>query len=220
MVSIFFPTKGKTSSFLDRCINSLISKSFLKTNYEIIFGVDSDDLNSINFVNNLSPEDVNYQVVTMEPMGYKSLYKFQNKMAEVAKGDFFWIFSDDVEVLTDNWDEEILKNKGEMYLCVSLGSGYDHWPYSLFPIISKKWYEVTGRISGNSQTDCWLGCIAYDLQMIKKVPITCNLFQLSDGSQHDTERLSTSQREDHKVDKKKIKEAMNATDIGEHIGFV
>lgn len=49
MVSIFFPTKGKTSSFLDRCINSLISKSFLKTNYEIIFGVDSDDLNSINF---------------------------------------------------------------------------------------------------------------------------------------------------------------------------
>ena len=78
MVSIFLPTKGKTSSFLDRCINSLISKSFLKTNYEIIFGVDSDDLNSINFVNNLSPEDVNYQVVTMEPMGYKSLYKFQN----------------------------------------------------------------------------------------------------------------------------------------------
>jgi hypothetical protein len=198
-----------------------MNKSSLKDNYEVIFGIDSDDINTIDYVNRLNADDLNFQIVILEPMGYRSLYNFHNKMAEISKGDIFWAFSDDIEVLSENWDLEILKHKDEIYMYISLGDLYDNnWPYSLYPIISRRWYETTGRISGNVHTDGWLGCIAYDLQLIKRIDVSCNLFMASTGKDHDDENLRTIHREEHLKDKKKIKELTNSIDIGEQLGFV
>jgi len=220
MISIFLPTKNRLDA-LPRCLASLINKSSSKENYEVIFGIDSDDKNTLDYVEKLSTDALNFKIVVLEPLGYRSLYKFHNKMAEISKGDFFWAFSDDIEVVSENWDLEILKNRDQIYLYVSLGSHYDNcWPYSLYPIISRKWYETTGRISENVHTDGWLGCIAYDLQLIKRIPVSCNLFIHSTGENHDLENLSTIHRKEHLIDKKKIKELTNAIDIGNQLGFV
>lgn len=220
MISIFIPTRGRSASTLPRCLDSLISKAHSKENYEIIFGIDSDDESTLAYIESLDKNIFNFQSLVSEPLGYKFLYVLQNKMAEISRGDFFWLFADDVEVNTKDWDLEILKNTGKMYLNMSLGSNFDNWPYSLIPIISREWYSVTGRISCNSQTDCWLGCIAYDLQLITNTSVVCNLFMASDGTKHNTDDLSTISKEDHRIDKLKLKNYTNSNDIGEQIGFV
>lgn len=211
------PTRGRSNGPLQRSIKSIIESASSKDNFEIIFGVDSDDSETLDYIKTLDKNEMNFQTVISEPLGYKSLYLLQNKMAEISLGSQLWTFSDDVEVLTQDWDIELMNNKEHLYLNVSLGQNFDHWPYSLIPVISKKWFEITGRISGNSQTDCWLGCIACDLQIIKKVSVTCNLFIPSDGTKHDTENLSTLLRPEHFKDKKKISEYTKTEDLGIHI---
>jgi len=219
MISIFLPTRYRLPFCLPRAIESIVYNSSSKENFEIIFGVDNDDQYTLSFLKQL-PKDINYQIVSLDPPGYKRLYIYFDKMSEIAKGDFFWLFPDDVEILTRNWDLEILNKKDEMYLYASLGPTYDSWPYSLIPIISNRWYHATSRISGNAQADCWLGCIAYDLDIVTKINVVCNLFMMSDGSKHDTENLATIHREEHLKDKKMILDYTKSTDNGKMLGFV
>ena len=112
---------------------------------------------------------------------------------------------DDCEVLTRDWDLEINKFINEMYIKVRLSCGYDTWDFSIIPIFSRKWMELTGRVSGNSQTDLWLGHIADDLDIVKTIDeIKCNLFEGSNGYQHDTVNFYTRDKEEWEKDKAKI----------------
>ena len=72
---------------------------------------------------------------------------------------------------------------------------------------SKKWIEVTGRFAENSQTDCWLGEIARDLNIIKRVDnVNCNLYHPSDGSQHNMQSYFSKEKQDLRLeDQEKIR---------------
>lgn len=206
MITIILPTRGRTSC-LEITLNSIIDNADSKDNYEIIFGIDNDDYETISFLDTFfENKEINYKKIFFEPLGYKNLHKLQNRMFEESIGDLLWIYGNDVQIITKSWDSEILKYLDEFYLFIHLNREYSHWTFSFYPIVSRKWVEITGRFSNNSQTDLWLGHMAEDLDLIKKIDVTCHVFVPADGSQHDSENFYKNNYDEFLFDKEKIME--------------
>jgi hypothetical protein len=70
---------------------------------------------------------------------------------------------------TDQWDQEILKYNDQFRL-LSVWTHNQH-PYSIFPIVPKKWYDIVGHLSQHSLNDAWLSQIAYMLDIFQRIDI-------------------------------------------------
>lgn len=214
MISLLLTTKGRPS-ILKRSLDSIIGNASSVDNYEIIFGIDDNDDSTLIFLNEyLLNKNINHKIITTEPVGYKNLYKLQNLLANESKGELLWPFVDDVEICSKNWDLELINNINEVYIFVKFTCGYNSWPFSILPIISKRWFTATGRFSNNSQTDLWLGHIADDLSIVKKLDsVICNLFLPSDASQHNTGSFYESCYFEFSADKRIISQLTGAKDL-------
>lgn len=186
MISILTPARGRFH-FLERTLNSVISNANSKDNYEILIGMDNDDVDTISKVEGFfTGKDVNYKIIIFERLFYKNFHLYIDGLYKESMGDFIWTLPDDCEVNTKDWDVIIdgYNSMEQLYLKVRLSCQYDTWPFSIIPIISKKWIEITGRIGECSQTDAWFGLIASELNIVTTIDVHCNLFNVSDGSQH------------------------------------
>ena len=210
MISLLTPTRDRFNN-IKKMIDSITSTAFSQENYEIIFGVDNDDLKTANSINEyLSDKNINFKIVYFERLFYKNFHLYMYELYKHSKGDLLWLFPDDVEILTNHWDIILEEYKNEMYLMVELNDEHKDWEFSLIPIISSKWPNVVGRIADNSQTDLWLGEIARSLKIIKKVKIKCNIFNPADGSQHNMgDFLSKEKRAEQQKDLLKIQLILN-----------
>jgi hypothetical protein len=200
MISILLPTRQRVN-FVIRAINSIVENAHSASNYEIIFGIDKDDQNSADqiseYINSLN-RNVNFKIVLCDRYSYKGFHLYLNEMFKFSSGQLLWTYPDDVEIITKNWDLILKENVDELYVMVDLGSEWASWPFSIIPIISRKWIETTNRFSENSQSDLWLGEIAKELNIIKKVNLSCHVFNPSNGSQHNIEHYFSKMVQDEK----------------------
>jgi hypothetical protein len=190
MISTSTPARGRVP-FLQRMLTSIISNAHDFSNFEILFAIDNDDLDTAKEIELfLEGKGVNYKIIYFERLFYKNIHKYMWGLFEHAKGDYMWLFPDDLEIQTPNWDLILSKYKNEMYLQPRLPCFYDAWKFSIVPIVSRKWFEITGRVAENSQYDVWLGGIAERLGIVTRVEeLLCCLFNASDGTQHNTHDL-------------------------------
>jgi hypothetical protein len=79
------------------------------------------------------------------------------------------IWNDDAVMETQGWDTEIMNYEGEFKL-LAFHTHLDH-PYSIFPILPRKWYELLGYISPHSVQDGWLSQQAYMLDIWERIPV-------------------------------------------------
>jgi hypothetical protein len=70
---------------------------------------------------------------------------------------------------TQGWDTEIMKYQGQFKL-LAVHTHRDH-PYSIFPIVPRKWYELVGYLSPHSVGDAWLSQQAYMLDIWERIPV-------------------------------------------------
>ena len=187
IISLLVPTRNRFS-FVKRMVDSIINTSSDSNNYEILFAVDNDDSEAANNIDAyLKEKNINYNIIFFERLYYKNFNLYLDGLYKHAKGELLWTFPDDVEIKTHNWDLILKEYKNEMYLMVDLGLQWQDWPFSIIPIISRKWIETTGGFGINSQTDLWLGEIAKELNIIKKIPICCEVFFPANGNQHNVQ---------------------------------
>ena len=206
MISVIIPTRNRIEN-LKRVINSLKHNANSPDNYEILLGIDNDDTNIYEF-------DGNVKIINFERLGYLQFHKYTTKLVIESKGQLIWSLPDDCEILTKNHNEfieknSLLKNIDKLYLKPKMTCGYNDWKFSIIPVFNKKWLEITGRISENSQTDLWLGHIADDLNIVHDVDILCNLFEPSNGLQHDSVNFYTRDKDEWEIDKEKIKKYLD-----------
>jgi glycosyltransferase involved in cell wall biosynthesis len=193
LVSILMPTRNRLQN-LEKAVTSIVNTASSKNNYEILFGVDSDDQNSIESIPVLlQDKNINYKIIITERKYYKGFHLYLYELYKNSSGDLLWSFPDDLEILTKNWDLLLLENKNSFYIMVDMGPAYSNWTFSLVPIISRKWIEITNRFAENSQTDLWLGEIARELKIIQQVPILTNLFCFSNTVQHNMEHYFSTE---------------------------
>ena len=172
-IAILLATRGRTES-LGRCIRSLIELADAPDRLQLMFAFDDDDTTgAAYFQEHLQPwmdeRELNYTAMQFERQGYHRLNVYNNKLAEHTDARWLMIWNDDAVMETQGWDTEIMKREGEFKL-LAVYTHKDH-PYSIFPILPRKWYELLGYISPHSVQDGWLSQQAYVLDIFERIPV-------------------------------------------------
>ena len=127
LVSIILPSRGRPASLM-KLYNSLINKA--KSEFEVLVGIDDDDEKMKDF-------SVPQFMKLYNTKRLNGIASYQNWLWPMAKGDYFFVLNDDVEVITHAWDQIIFDrmrplNYGQTSPCGSWGT----W-YSEFPVIGR-----------------------------------------------------------------------------------
>ena len=165
-ISILLPTR-KRVPLIKRCTESLLDNASDPSKIQLLYGVDDDDQESIDFL-----RDVKHparSVIKFKRLGYENLHQYNNNLSSYAQGNWIMIFNDDAIMQTKNWDLEVNKFDGQFKLLkVQEQTGH---PYSIFPIVPYDWFRCLDHLSLHGQNDAWLSEIAYMLNIMQEVDI-------------------------------------------------
>jgi len=172
-IAMLLATRGRTES-LGRSVRSLIELANHPDRLQLMFAFDNDDeIGAKYFHENLQPwleeREISFFAVKFPRQGYHRLHIYNNKMAQYTNCHWLMIWNDDAVMQTQGWDTEIMRHQGEFKL-LAFHTHLDH-PYSIFPILPRKWYELLGYISPHSVQDGWLSQQAYMLDIWERIPV-------------------------------------------------
>lgn len=173
-ISILLPTRKRTEAVI-KSVGSLLAAAKDPSRIEILIAYDDDDEESREFFSStwypfVEQSGATTRVFETERYGYLRLYKYVNLLGDIAEGDWIMFWNDDALMLTDNWDEEIVKNDGYFGLlrmpCVTMNH-----PFALFPIIPRSWIEFFGCISPVNHSDWWIFNVTAPVGRLKNIPV-------------------------------------------------
>jgi hypothetical protein len=172
-IAIILPTRGRTKALTTSLVGLLEKAADLDT-IQVLLGLDNDDTTGINhFQESLQPQlddmGVAYTAMTFEPLGYSRLNEYINTLSKNSDADWIFFWNDDAIMESQDWDLEIVKHTGEFKL-LAVHTHHDH-PYSIFPIVPRKWLDLVGHLSLHSMTDAWLSQIAYLADIWERIEI-------------------------------------------------
>jgi len=166
-ISFILPTRNR-SEMLTNSVNSIFNTMTSK-DFEILIAVDDDDDTESKIKNQVY--DINWQThvkwFTFERYGYRGFHKYVNQLASYACGNFLFLWNDDCVMENHGWYESISEFEGKFNvlnpLVTTMQEYCRHNNQILFPIIPKKWFEITGRWSNNCACDTWIQDISREL---------------------------------------------------------
>jgi len=173
-ISILLPTRKRTEAVV-KSIGSLLANAADTSRIEILIAYDNDDDESRKFFAEtwfpyIGQCSATSKVFETERFGYLRLYKYVNFLAEQATGDWIMFWNDDALMLTENWDEEIVKHDNWFGLlrmpCVTMNH-----PFALFPIIPRQWINVFGRVSPVNHSDWWIYNVTAPVGRLMNIPV-------------------------------------------------
>jgi glycosyltransferase involved in cell wall biosynthesis len=173
-ISILLPTRKRTEAVV-KSIGSLLANAADTSRIEILIAYDNDDDESRKFFAEtwfpyIGQCSATSKVFETERFGYLRLYKYVNFLAEQATGDWIMFWNDDALMLTENWDEEIVKHDNWFGLlrmpCVTMNH-----PFALFPIIPRHWINVFGRVSPVNHSDWWIYNVTAPVGRLMNIPV-------------------------------------------------
>jgi len=175
IVSILIPTKNRVNK-LKVSLDTLFETCYNKCNFEVLCGVDNDDFETINFLNEYIINHPNIKYFLFKNGGYKNVYKIQNYLAFQASGHFIFPYADDSEILSYNWDLVLKEHNNKFLVFNPLIKSLKHYVRNIdqnipgyvwfgYPIFPKKLVDITGRISNNTATDSWISELVYNAQI-------------------------------------------------------
>lgn len=104
-VSIIIPNKDSIED-LNKCISSILKSTY--SNYEIIIVENNSESRKIfEFYNKLEKNHKNIHIVKYIEKGF-NFSKINNFGRKFAKGEYILLLNNDVEIISENWIEEML----------------------------------------------------------------------------------------------------------------
>jgi len=172
-IAILLPTRGRSDS-LERSIKSVIELASDASRVQLMFGFDNDDPVGItHFVQELQPwldqQNVNYTAIKFPPLGYIRLNEYVNELARKSDARWLVFWNDDAVMETQGWDSKIMEWEGKFKL-LAFHTHNDH-PYSIFPIVPRKWLDLLGYLSPHQISDAWLSQQAYMLNIWQRIEV-------------------------------------------------
>ena len=110
-ISVLLPTRGR-GKLAERSLLSLIDRAKDNSRVEYRVALDSDDKESKDYFEKtiipaFKERDINFLVITTQPLGYLRLNKYVNHLGKYALGRWLMFWNDDAVMETDHWDEII-----------------------------------------------------------------------------------------------------------------
>jgi hypothetical protein len=195
LVGITIPTR-KRISLLKECLDSINTKTIEKSLVEILIKVDTDDQETIDFLSSYKSEvDLKF-FITDRKNGYGSLHEHYNFLTASSEAEFIFGFNDDVEMVTEGWEQQLLPHQGKSFILGvhlekiknGIESSIFHG-YNAHPIISNDVFKYMGALSYHPMIDDWWECVLKPIKeqgfdLVKWVNITL-LFKRPDGVETD-----------------------------------
>lgn len=169
MISVLMPTRGRPE-LAKQAIASL------GKGVEVLVYLDEDDpkFNEYSFEN--------VRVTTGERSGYNRLYNYYNILGEKATGDWLMLWNDDAIMETEWWQDKIWRYNHTVPHVLTF-----HEQDNLFPIISKKLFDLLGHFSLSPHVDSWVQYIGEHAGIQTLVP-DVNIKHFREETQDDTYR--------------------------------
>lgn len=172
-IAILLATRGRTDS-LGRSIRTLVTLADNIKRVQLMFAFDNDDEIGFGYFNNdlkpwLDEQGVAYTAMRFQRMGYVNLHKYNNAMAKQTDARWLVIWNDDAVMESPGWDTTIMSYEGQFKL-LSFCTHNMH-PYSIFPIVPRKWYDILGYISPHPTQDGWVSQQAYMLDIYQRIQV-------------------------------------------------
>ena len=172
-IAMLLATRGRTD-MLGRSIRSLVELADNISRVQLMFAFDDDDeIGFKYFTDDLKPwmdeQKINYTAMRFKRMGYVNLHKYNNAMAKQTDTKWLVIWNDDAVMQSKGWDSTIMSYYGEFKL-LSFKTHNMH-PYSIFPIVPRKWYDLLGYISPHPTQDGWVSQQAYMLDIYQRIDV-------------------------------------------------
>jgi hypothetical protein len=172
-IAILLPTRGR-AEMLERSIQSLILMAKDPNQIQLMLAFDNDDeVGTKHFEQVVQPwlDDnmINYTAMMFEPLGYIRLNEYVNELARNSDARWLVFWNDDAVMETQDWDKEIMKWDGQFKLLAF--RTHNLHPYSIFPIVPRKWLDLLGYLSPHQISDAWLSQQAYMLDIMERIPV-------------------------------------------------
>ena len=172
IISVLLPTRGRTE-VLRKSLKSLVEKATKPERIEILFGIDEDDTDTLDYIKDVISVDlkelgIESRASIFKPLGYENLHIYVNTLAGNAQGEWLFFWNDDCLMVSEGWDEVIDQYNGQFKLLGPKDNHEGH-PYAILPIVPKDWFILMGHLSQNAQNDAWLSHIAYMLDIFERV---------------------------------------------------
>jgi hypothetical protein len=153
-ITVIAPTRGRWD-MLQSSVDSLFSKAANPDNIEVLIRRDEDDPCLPCF----HAHGKRVKVISGPRHGYRQLQKYYNELAEMATGDWIFLWSDDGVMETEGWDEKIHQHGGGFRILKPEMVNSPTPELNLFPVVSRKLYDLLGHISLQTHGDSWLQAI-------------------------------------------------------------
>ena len=155
------PTR-KRMNYVKKSISSLVSTANDINNFEVNFIFDEDDIETIEEFKKWE-KNINYTFQVTNRLGYHNMHKYYNMMATVARGKWFFLWNDDSEMVSKDWDKVILGYGDKV--CIINPQNLSCMEYTvrhnkcMQPVFPRFFYDVTGFISRNQHSDDYFNSI-------------------------------------------------------------
>ncbi len=165
-VSFLLPTR-KRPEMLFNSISSLMDTA--TGPFEILLALDNDDptVSEVDAMLELNNWRDRVFMSKYERQTYRGFHNYINDLARKASGEWLHLWNDDCVMRKAGWHEAINEFNGRFVvlnpLVDTMAEYCRHNNQMLFPILPKKWVEITGRWSNNCACDTWVQDISRDL---------------------------------------------------------
>jgi len=167
-ISIIFPTRKRYDLFV-KSTNSLIENCSDLNNLEILVAMDDDDVETVQKTKEYITDKPFIKLYVSERHFYRNLNLYVNATSKDATGEFLLLWNDDCMMTSKDYDLVMDKYKNKFVVVNPLVTNQTDYcrkdNQMLFPIIPKKWIDVTGRWSNSGACDSWVQLISNDLNI-------------------------------------------------------
>ena len=174
-LSVLIPTRNRID-LVKRSVKSLLEKSNMSSDIEILIVHDDDDVISKNYFSStdwtdlIRPYGALFRVFSVPRWGYRRLNEYYNFLAQNSQSEWLLIWNDDALMETDHWDDIVRDNREWRMLlhinCVNLVMNC-----SIFPLFHRDWIELFGVVSPINHPDSWISEICWHAKARRVVPI-------------------------------------------------
>ena len=170
-VSVLLPTRKRFDMFV-KSVNSLFDTCDNIDNFEILIAMDLDDIDTITQIKEFISDKPNIKLILFKRQYYRGLHNYYNGLSNESTGTSLLLWNDDALMRSKNWDIEVLKYHEKFcVLSPMVDTMEKYWRTQgvLFPIIPKKWYDLTGSWSEVPACDSWIDVTSKRLKLLVNV---------------------------------------------------
>lgn len=165
-VSVLLPSRCRPES-LQRSVESLRLSASDSASLSFLVAYDSDDEETGERARALGAHAVRFP----DRHGYSKLHLYYNRLAELANGDWLFLWNDDALMQTTDWDVAFRQFDPDSVVVLSPSStGVGH-SMCCFPAMSRALYSCLGHMSLSCHVDSWLQDLAMATGILFRLPV-------------------------------------------------